>query len=625
LLRRFKDLRSHFENVQSARGRMDLESLNIAGAYDDPAGWTFASTGAFDQVEVTHAGFPGRITLSRGKFDANETRIILSDTATGMVDASLIIGGTFEYKKGGLFQLETSGTGTIGAQMIQWLSRRVELPEELKLRAPLKIAAGSLAWRAGGDISFNAQVLAAAGPRLSLDVVKDSQGLAVKNLTVNDGERRARMTLRLTQGHLDLSFNGELTQQTIEKVFASFPMLGGSLRGDIEARASLAKPIKVSARGQLEGSDLWIPLGTEKARVETFRFEASEEHVVIRSADLRWRNSRVAIAGKVAAEKGSLRVDLDVSGDRLNWKELDRLFTRSDDQKGAKGSRGLSLPSVEGTLRLKAGSFTFERFQLSPLEITAVIGPPGIKADIGRAVACGIEIAGLVEIARDEVGLDLRLTATEAELEPATVCLTNRQNDVKGTYSLKARVRGRGNRDHVLRTLKGNFDLNAHDGEFIRSPGIDATFDYLNATGDFRVAFPDLDRETFPYRFIRIKGRIEGERLVGDEINIQSSALNVSGQGEVDLARQQIDAKGLIAVLKPVDEVISRIPVVGSVFGGTLVGIPVRVSGSLERPEVHYLSPADVGTELLNIPMRILGIPTEAIRIFTPPDGPITK
>jgi hypothetical protein len=359
-------------------------------------------------------------------------------------------------------------------------------------------------------------------------------------------------------------------------------------------------------------------LGSEKARVETFRLEASEEHLVIRSADLRWRNSRVAIAGKVAAEKESLRVDLDVSGDRLYWKELDRLFSGADDHRSVKNSRSVSLPPMQGTVRLKAGSFAFERFQLSPLEMTAVIGPPGIKANVARAVACGIEIAGSVDVARNEIGLDLRFAATEAELEPATVCLTNRQNDVKGTYSLKARVRGRGDRDHLLRALKGDFDLNARDGEFIRSPGIDATFDYLNATGDFRVAFPDLDRETFPYRFIRIKGRIEGEMLVGDEINIQSSVLNVSGQGKVDLARKQIDAKGLIAVLKPVEEVIGRIPLVGSVFGGTLVGIPVRVRGSLERPAVSYLSPTDVGTELLNIPMRILGIPTEAMKLFTP-------
>jgi hypothetical protein len=41
----------------------------------------------------------------------------------------------------------------------------------------------------------------------------------------------------------------------------------------------------------------------------------------------------------------------------------------------------------------------------------------------------------------------------------------------------------------------------------------------------------------------------------------------------------------------------------------------------LERPEVSYLSPGDVGKELLNLPMRILGAPLDAIRLFVPSGG----
>jgi hypothetical protein len=196
--------------------------------------------------------------------------------------------------------------------------------------------------------------------------------------------------------------------------------------------------------------------------------------------------------------------------------------------------------------------------------------------------------------------------------------VTNSQTDIKGTYSLNARVTGRGDREHLLPSLKGSFELSARDGEFVRSPAADATFDYLNETGDFKFVFPDLDRETFPYRVVRVRGGIDGAILVGEEIIVQSSLLNLSGQAKIDLARQQIDGKGLIAVLKPVDEVIRRIPVVSYIFGGSLLGIPVRVAGSLNRPQVTYLSPADVGAELLRMPMRILGIPMEAIKLFTP-------
>ncbi|MGH7795186.1 MAG: AsmA-like C-terminal domain-containing protein [Candidatus Binatia bacterium] len=620
LVRGFKDLRSPFEKLQSVRGQVELQNLALTGTYDDPAGWIFASAGRFDQIEITHGDFPGRMALSGGRFNAKQGQILFYDASAAMSDASLIASGTFEYQKGAPFRIETRGMATVGAQMTEWLSHHVELPKEMKLRSPLKIAAERLAWRAGADASFRGQVTVSEGPRFAVDVVKQPQALTLRNLTIDDGERHARIMVQFAKDKLDLSFSGELMQETIDKVFASFPMQHGSLRGDIQISASLATPMTIAARGALDGSDLWIPLGAEKTRFEKFSLEASGDSVLVRSADLLWGKSRLAVSGKVAGAKGILRVDLDVTGDRLDWEELQRSFGSGGEQRQSKNNGILSIPDVEGTIRLKIDRFAFDRFNVSTLETTAAISRSGISADIDRAIVCGITVTGRVDVAAREIGLDLQLTASEAQLEPATVCLTNQQSEVKGRYSLSARLAARGAQGRLLRSLKGNFELNAHDGEFIRAPGIDATFDYLNATGDFRVAFPDLDRETFPYRFVGVKGRIEGKMLVGDEVHIESFLLNLSGQGKVDLELEQIDGKGLIVVLKPLDDVIARIPVIGSMLGGggSLVGIPVRVTGPLDRPDVTYLSPADVGVELLNIPLRILKMPLGAMRLFTP-------
>jgi hypothetical protein len=352
--------------------------------------------------------------------------------------------------------------------------------------------------------------------------------------------------------------------------------------------------------------------------IEKFRIAAADESVLIRSADLRWRNSRLTVAGKVAAAQGAVRVELDVSGDRLDWDELNRSFGSAGAQQKDKPAVVRSLPPVEGTIRLKVDSFAFERFNLSPLRLTADSSPSGIRAEIEQAVACGINATGRIDIAGEEIGVDVALAATEAQLRPTTVCLLDEHNDVKGTYSLKGRITGRGKRERLKSSVKGNFEFSARDGEFVRSPGVDATFDYLNATGDFNVAFPDLDKETFPYRFVSVKGRVDGEVVIGDEIIVHAPLLNLSGQGKLDLARKRIEGKGLVAVLKPVDEVISRIPLVGSIFGGSLLAIPVRIAGPLDQPEVNYLSPADIGTEVLSMPMRILGLPLEALRLFAP-------
>ena len=148
---------------------------------------------------------------------------------------------------------------------------------------------------------------------------------------------------------------------------------------------------------------------------------------------------------------------------------------------------------------------------------------------------------------------------------------------------------------------------------------MEATFDYLNRTGDFNVAFPDLDRESFPFRSISIRGYVEGLTLVKDEFIIQSSLATITGNGKIDLEHQQIDARGLVSVQIPGAGIVRRIPIFGSILDpSSLLGIPVRVTGSFENPDVSYLSPADVGAQLLNIPMKVLGLPLEAIRLFTP-------
>src|SRR4030095_7083922 len=108
---------------------------------------------------------------------------------------------------------------------------------------------------------------------------------------------------------------------------------------------------------------------------------------------------------------------------------------------------------------------------------------------------------------------------------------------------LKAHIAGRGTLEKVAQTLQGKFEFNARDGQFAPSPNTDttpleATFDFLNRTGDFDVAFPDLDRESFPFRSISIRGYVEGLALVRDGFIIQSSLATITGNGKIDLEHQ---------------------------------------------------------------------------------------
>ena len=367
-----------------------------------------------------------------------------------------------------------------------------------------------------------------------------------------------------------------------------------------------------------------MPLKDQLAVVEFFFLEADQDGVNIRSADVRWRNSRLSLMGTLLAETNVLRLDMDISADRLVWEEISAMVEGKGNGKRDGAISGIALPPLDGTVRLKADDFTFARFSWTPFQATASLSPNGIRADIERGDLCGVSTIGKVDFTDGEIGLDLSLSVPDGQLESTSSCLTKNRHVLTGSYSFKGRLAGQGVPEKVLQTLRGEFEFSARDGEFQPSPTVDtaleATFQYLNEKGDFNVAFPDLNRESFPFRSLRLQGTVEGMTLVNDRLVIQSSLYVISGGGKVDLEHQQIDAKGLVTVRLPGSSIIRRIPLVGSIFGigGSILGIPVRVIGPLDNPTITYLSPADVGTELLNIPVRILGLPLEAIRLFTP-------
>ena len=607
-------LRRRFQKLKSVRGRAELAAFTLTGPYDDPSQWSFASTGSLDRVELQHDDLPAPLTVISAGFDANRQRVLFSNTDATMSDAKLSAGGKVEYPAEQPVHAEISGHATIGEHVTEQLSRSVQLPQQLRLRAPLEVVAERLTWTAGGDTSFLGQAALPGGALLKVDAVKRSRELVLNDVILDDLERRARVTLHLADDHFHFSFNGELTQDTIDSVFASPPMQAGLLRGDFQVSAVWEDPMTMSATGQVSGSNLFVPFGDEKALVEEFSVAASGDRLQVRSADLLWRDSRLRMSGQVGIGKEVLRLDLDATADRLRLEELNRLFDDARD----KSVRSVALPRVEGRIGLKLDSLVAESFTVDALQIDTAFARSSVRAEIKRGVVCGINTTGRLDLGEGDIDFDLRFMVKEGDLEPTTVCLTTQQSDVKGTYSLSARLSGKGSRQNLRSALKGNFQLTARKGEFIRSAGLDATFDYLNDSGDFAVAFPDLNKEAFAYELLAAKGSIDGQRLQTDEILIHAAPLMIAGQGTFDLQEKQMDAKGLVSVVSPARLLIRRIPVIGAILGGSLVGIPIRVKGSFDRPDISYLSPADVGAELVNIPLRLLGMPIDAIKLFIP-------
>jgi hypothetical protein len=366
-------------------------------------------------------------------------------------------------------------------------------------------------------------------------------------------------------------------------------------------------------------------LGKEDTAIEQIVVEGDKTGLNIRAADLQWRGSHVSVAGKLAVAKEALRIDMDVTADRLVWEELSE-FTAGRDNGRDQDKTRVSLPPLEGLIRLKTGSFAVGTFYWNPLQVSAELTASGINGEVQDSVVCGIRTAGRFSAQKNgEINLDMRLSVRDGELESTSRCLSGEKSHISGAYSLNARLTGAGKLEQLARTLSGEFDFVAHDGKFVRSGGVDATFDYLNRTGDFNVAFPDLNNEAMPYRLISAKGRVAGQNIFAEELIIEATPYAITAQAKADLEQKSIEAKGLVTVLLPADKIIKNIPFVGSIVSGSIVGIPIEVTGTFEQPEVSYLSPAALGAEIVNIPLRILRLPLGALQIFTPDQPRLEK
>lgn len=614
-LSRFTNLRTHLDKVKSARGRLELASLSFSGPLNNPSRWEFRGAGSIKGLVVSHANLPGPITLAQGRFDTTAERLSFSEVKAELLDASVAVAFFLEKPIEGPPRVEGTGSGIIGRQMAQWLHRQSDLSERFVLRSPLKFTDGRVSWSEAGDLSVRGQITVADGPRLYLDVVRSPQGFSVKEITVAHGTRRARMAFEAARDRIELAFAGALEQKTLSELFLIPPLPSGFVQGDIKASYSLKPALHFFAVGKLEGHDLPLPLDGKPLVVDRFFVEGGKDRLLIRSADLQWRGSRFGLSGLAAVAKDGLSVDMDVAADRLTWEDIDPIVNQAGGAPEAPSAEA-PLPPLRGALRLKAEEFAFESYSSKPFHISAAFSPRGITGEVERSVVCGIHVLGKFDAQDERLALDLRLSAADGQLEPTSRCLTKGQ--IHGTYSLKADLKGAGDRKGFRQSLKGDVEFVARDGRFIRASGVDATFDYLNATGDFNLVFPDLDKDAFPYRLIRARGRLDGATFTADELVVRGTSLTITGEGKVDLERDQIDARGLVSVAAPGSQLVKDVPLLGSILGGSLIGIPLRVSGSLDRPNVSYLAPKDVGQELLNMPLRTLGLPLEAIRIFTP-------
>jgi hypothetical protein len=248
-----------------------------------------------------------------------------------------------------------------------------------------------------------------------------------------------------------------------------------------------------------------------------------------------------------------------------------------------------------------------------PFDVEVMFDPHGVEVVVREANLCGISTPGSVKIANQNFSLDLRPLSKSQELQSTFRCLLDQEMRVKGDFDFKGRIVAQGKPEDLIRSLKGNVELQSRDGHFYYSKGLMRVLEFVNSTEIYRGKLPDPGKEGVDYKLIKIRAAFNDGKLMIEEATLDGTALELAARGEIDLINQELSVTVLVAPLKTVDRIVKLIPVVRVILAGTLITIPLRVHGNLKDPKVTALSPSAIGDEILGMMKRMLGLPFEVI------------
>jgi hypothetical protein len=492
------------------------------------------------------------------------------------------------------------------------------LRERLALRYPISLSALRFTREGTASISASGKFAAQRGLSGEVDLMSSADALHIKRLVVHDAESDASAALLLTPHEANFEFKGKVTKATLDSLVPDHHLIGGWLGGDFRARVLIDEPMRSRVAGKLEASDVSVP-GSGDLRLAHLALAGSAGTIAIDATLATDAASHLDVHGSVTPSPQDFVVDLDVTGDRLDWNQLTPLLPHDGD--GESAASRLPVPPLRGRVRVAAESFTYGGFTWDALRATVTLAANGPTIRISEGKLCGIATPGTITIAASELSVAFQPAAKGQALDATVTCLGGQQGALTGRFDLSAKISGRGTLAEVGalgRALNGHVEFTARNGRVARvGRGAQMLSALSVATGSFgEVA--GLTKEDLPYASIKAIGDLAGGSLVLREAIIDGPTVQMVGQGSINVIDQTVDITLLVAPLRKIDSVVSQIPVIRNILGDRLVSIPVAVSGSINNPVVTPLSPSAVGRELLSLMQRTLSLPFQLITPLWP-------
>lgn len=606
------------ERVASVEGRVYVDNLKLKGPLGSPEDWDFETGGGIENLKAETTLVPGPLTLTGGSFRADRERVSVTGVGTVFLDGDIrLTAAVSPYSAAAPESVEAGFDGVLGPEAALWAQETARVPLGLRLLPPLSITGGRLNWRDAAGLTLAGEFSAGEGPVLSVDLEKTPEALVIKKLSIGDRGNEADITLSLGDETIEADWKGRLDGETLTRLLLKNRLLDGRVEGDFGVRLRTGEPPLFKTRGVLAGGGLKLPKAFFGGPlVEGFSVEGGGGVLRVGSAELLWMGRPVTMTGEITPSADGVFLDMDVKAGELEWEGLKEAL-KGQGEGRATGPK-LRTPVASGRIRLETDRFTFGGFIWSGVAAEAAFSPGLTLVTVTEGEVCGVSTPGFIRAARGMVELSFSPVADKKDLDPSIGCVAGGDRLATGLLDLTGVLTSKGRPEELMKNATGNVTLSAENGRIHRFGALGKVFALLNVTEFFKGKFPDLAKEGFSYRSMKASLELKDGRLHLTEGMLDSASMEMAAAGEIDLLEREMEIKLLAAPLRSVDFVIKRLPVMGDILGGSLVTIPMRVSGPFDDPKVTYLSPKDIGSRLFGIMKRTLKAPVRIIEPVIP-------
>jgi hypothetical protein len=595
--------------LQELKGTARLSAMNVTGDLSRNADWQVTLAGSVEGLTAASPHLPGPISIAKGAFRLEPGQLSVVDARGTVLDSSLTLSGIFKGFPGTLDNGDLSLEGTIGPGSIQWAFDTFALPKELMVN-PFSLSKARIAWQRSETASLTGTAALQTGQVVFIDLARTAKGISIHRASIKDQDSNALFTYDRQNSSTTLSFTGSLAQTTLNRIFPYQTIGKGKITGTLQATLLTDKHQESLFQGSLSGDDIVIPwLSNEPVRLDHISLHGDQHSVAIDSATVALGNSRGLVTGTVSAATEGFFIGLAAAADRLDMNEIQTFLSsrsRKDDDTAEK-------TTVTGTIKVQATSLLYGKYTFTPVRGEVVIGPSRVDATIVEAGLCGLSTPGTLIFTPGEVQLDFRPGAHAQQLSTALECLQQVTTSMSGTFDLASLLTTRGKGSELLSKLDGKVELTAKDGVIRKHLLLARIFSILSVTEIFRGKLPDFGGSGFTYHTLMVQGTLKQGKFLIEQAFIDGTSITLIATGEIDIAAGTTDLVVLVAPFSSVDWFIRHIPLLGKVMGGTLISIPVKVSGKRDDPKVTILAPSAVGSRIEELFKNFVELPVDII------------